>query len=171
MEIDTAVGVVRAAFGREEEAKLVADLLADPSAAPTLSLFAFEGERAVGHILFTRLCFEEGEKPPLMHLLAPMAVLPAWQSKGIGGQLIGEGLRRLKAMGSELAFVLGHPSYYPRYGFTKDAARLGFQPPYPIPPEQAAAWMVQVLQGPWPDERVYTMRCADVLNKEAYWRE
>jgi putative acetyltransferase len=59
--------------------------------------------------------------------------------------LIREGLRKLKEIGVEMVFVLGHMKYYPQYGFTPDAGRLGFPAPYPIPPEHADAWMVQAL--------------------------
>ena len=69
-----------------------------------------------------------------VRILAPLAVLPEAQSTGIGGQLIKEGLNQLKKSGVDLVFVLGHPDYYPRSGFTT-AGVLGYEAPYPIPEE------------------------------------
>ncbi|CAE7242442.1 yjhQ, partial [Symbiodinium pilosum] len=77
-------------------------------------------------------------------ILAPLAVHPDFQSKGIGGQLIREGLRTVEAKGTGLAFVLGHPGYYPKHGF-KPAGALGYDAPYPIEDKNADAWMVQAL--------------------------
>ena len=71
----------------------------------------------------------------MMHILAPLAVKPVYQRRGIGGMLIKEGLHLLQAMGSEVVFVLGHKEYYPRYGFATHAAHLGYLPPYPMPKE------------------------------------
>ena len=103
-------------------------------------------------------------------MLAPLAVHPDVQARGIGGRLVVEGLGRLKRAGVGLVFVLGHPGYYPRFGFIEAGAN-GFSAPYPIPPENAAAWMVQALRpgllGAVPGRVV----CADALDKPEYWRE
>ena len=56
--------------------------------------------------------------------LAPMAVLPEFQRQGIGAQLIQEGLRACAARGERIVIVLGHPDYYPRFGFSAKAAEL-----------------------------------------------
>ena len=103
-------------------------------------------------------------------ILAPLAVIPDKQSRGVGGRLIREGLRLLSESGVELVFVLGHPEYYPRHGF-KPAGALGFEAPYSIPDEHADAWMVQELC-PGVIGRVSgKVMCADVLNQPEHWRE
>ena len=105
------------AFGEEGEviAELVADLLGDPTAAPTLSLVAEIDGWIVGHILFTAVRLSGAERPVSAQILAPLAVATEQQGKGIGGALIEEGLKRLASSGVELVFVLGHPGYYRRF--------------------------------------------------------
>lgn len=138
-DFDNIMQVVKSAFGYDKEAKLVAELLSDNTAEPMLSLLAFDNEEAVGHILFTRTYFEDQQEQPMMHILAPLAVIPTYQRQGIGGMLIQVGLEILKEMGSKLVFVLGHKEYYPRYGFLQNAQGMGFFTPYPDPmPEEYA---------------------------------
>ena len=132
------------AFGRDEGsaiADLVIRLLQDPSASPYLSLLAIDTDRATGHVLFTKARITSSTDSISAAILAPLAVIPEVQWQGIGGKLIAEGLRVLSDSGVELVFVLGHPDYYPRYGF-KPARILGFDAPYPIQKEHANAWMV-----------------------------
>lgn len=161
------------AFGEDEGpeiADLVRGLLNDPSARPLLSLVAVDDGRAVGHILFTRARVTGLRESVSAIILAPLAVVPDAQSQGVGGRLIQEGLRLLSESGSDLVFVLGHPGYYPRHGF-RPAGVLGFEAPYPIPEEDAAAWMVQELR-PGVIGRVSgKVQCADVLNRPEHWRE
>ena len=168
-DFDDIYSVECDAFGEEDEAILVRDLIADPSAAPALSLLAFYGERAIGHILFTKLSIEP-ETPLSLYILAPLAVIPEFQKQGIGGKLVEEGLRHLKEMEVDLVFVLGHPDYYPHHGFAP-AGKQGFEAPYPIPEIHAGAWMVQELR----DDVIGTfsgkIRCADTMMRPEYWRE
>jgi putative acetyltransferase len=136
-----------------------------------MSLLAFHGNEAVGHILFTKATIEGTTSTPLVYILAPLAVKPGFQKQGIGGLLIREGLRRLKEIGVEMVFVLGHMEYYPRYGFTPDAGKAGFPAPYPIPPEHADAWMVQALSSDGLSRITGKVLCADALDKAEHWRE
>ena len=159
------------AFGYDKEAKLTAALLKDKTAEPILSLLAFHNNRAIGHILFTRLYINEMTHQPLIHILAPLAVIPEFQKQGIGGMLIIEGLKRLKEMGSEMVFVLGHMEYYPKYGFIPDAKKIGYSAPYPIPEEYANAWMVQSLNSKGFVIGKGNVICANELNKPEHWRE
>lgn len=71
------------AFGFSKEADLVASLLEDESARPALSLLARYEGKAVGHILFTRATFKGEMDSPLMHILAPLAVIPEYQGMGV----------------------------------------------------------------------------------------
>ncbi|WP_439346591.1 GNAT family N-acetyltransferase [Vacuolonema iberomarrocanum] len=97
-------------------------------------------------------------------------MVPDFQGQGIGGQLIKRGLQWLSASGTDLVFVLGHPGYYPRYGF-QPASPLGFEAPYPIPDKDADAWMVQALRPNVIGTVSGKVVCADVLDRPEYWRE
>lgn len=162
-----------AAFGPDKGpviAKLAMDLLSDLTAKPLLSLVAIKDSQIIGSILFTKAKFAGTEGSTNMQILAPLAIEPSLQKTGIGTRLIMEGLRILKESGTELVFVLGHPDYYPRCGFTP-AGKLGFKAPYPIPEEYAAAWMVQELNGNNIGKIEGTILCSDVLNEPQHWVE
>lgn len=163
--------IEREAFGSEEEAQLVSDLLVDESAKPVISLLAFIKEEAVGHILFTRSTIIGHENLALTHILAPLAIKPEFQSMGIGGKLIQEGFRLLAQLNVSLLFVLGHPEYYPKFGFIPDAESLGFPPTYPILKENADAWMIKSLKDDVMIKHKGKIICADAMNKPEYWRE
>jgi putative acetyltransferase len=119
-----------AAFGRAEEAKLV-DLLRE-RAEPLVSLVAEEVGAVVGHILFTPVSLVGYRK--LLMGLAPMAVGPARQRAGIGSALVRAGLERCKLLDAAAVVVLGHPAYYPRFGFVP-AAAFGLACEYDVPAE------------------------------------
>jgi len=103
------------AFPRQDEAKLV-DVLRAANAA-TISLVAERDERLVGHILFSPVRVEGEGASFAAQGLAPMAVLPECQRDGIGSALVRAGLDACRRAGHPLVFVLGHPAYYPRFGF------------------------------------------------------
>lgn len=170
VDFDAIMEVEAQAFGYDKEAKLVAKLLSDETAKPFVSLLAFDGEEAIGHILFTRAYFSGKKESPMMHILAPLAVKPAYQRQGIGGLLIKEGLRLLQLMGSEIVFVLGHKEYYPKYGFEAYAAHKGYLPPYPMPEENEVYWMVQSIGEVGYGIGKGTMQCCDELNRPEHWR-
>jgi predicted N-acetyltransferase YhbS len=166
-------GVVIAAFGNvqgQEIADLITDLLEDPSAYPLLSLVVTTNDRVVGYILFTSARIKHSQRMVSSTILAPLAVHPEYQNHGIGGQLIKEGLKQLKATGIELVFVLGHPGYYPKYGFSAAGIK-GFDAPYPIPPENSGAWMVQELHQGTLECVSGQVICAEALNDPKHWRE
>lgn len=161
------------AFGEEkgpEIANLVKDLFTDKTAMPLLSLVAVENDKLIGHILFSKAKITQPDEPVSVQILAPLAVLPEAQKTGIGSKLINEGLEQLKESGVELIFVLGHPEYYPRCGFTP-AGKLGFEAPYYIPEEHAGAWMVQELNGNAIGKIKGKVQCSEVLNQPEHWRE
>jgi len=168
-DLDNVLFVERAAFGSDEEANLVRDLLGDDSAKPIVSLLAFQENRAVGHILFTKARLESKALLSIS-ILAPLAVVPDAQKQGIGGELIEYGLQVLLESGVDLVFVLGHPKYYPRYGF-KPAGNLEFDAPYPIPDKNADAWMVRALRPEVIGTFSGKVICADKMNNPKYLRE
>lgn len=168
-DLDDVLRVESAAFDTDEEANLVSELLTDASAQPAVSLLAFENDRAVGHILFTRARLEPAS-PLAVALLAPLAVVPEFQRRGIGGRLIEQGVQVLSEAGTDLVFVLGYPDYYSRHGFSPAGVQ-GFDAPYPVPPVHADAWMVRALRPGVKGGRRATVVCADALNRPEYWRE
>lgn len=168
-DLEDVLYVEKEAFGSEVEANLVNDLLNDDSAMPTVSLLAFRQDRAVGHILFTRARLEP-EAPVSISILAPLAVVPADRKQGIGGKLIQHGLGVLSASGTDLVFLLGHPQYYPRFGFSP-AGKLGFEATYPILEKNAAAWMVKSLKSDVIGQYQGKVICADAMNRLEYWQE
>jgi putative acetyltransferase len=169
-DLAETLAIERAAFGTEPIDELVENLLVDPTAAPCVSLLALRDERPVGHILFTRAHLQTEGAPPVVFLLAPLAVVPEAQNQGIGGQLIAHGLDALRRHGADLVFVLGHPDYYPRHGF-RPASVLGFQAPYPIADDVADAWMVLELTPGSIGRLSGKVICAAAIDQPEYWRE
>lgn len=121
--------VVESAFGQSSEADLVDALrkLADPH----ISLVAELDGELVGHIFFSPVSIEsEGVAFAAMGL-APMAVLPDYQNRGIGSELVRAGLNECRRIGHEVIIVLGHPRYYPRFGFVT-ASTKGIRSEYDV---------------------------------------
>lgn len=161
--------VVQAAFGGDVEAGLVRDLLADPTARPSLSLLAIgEDGTPVGHVLFSHVRIEGGAGVRAA-ILAPLAVIPGAQGGGIGSALVETGFKWLAADGADLVFVLGDPRYYGRFGFAPALPR-GLAAPYALPAAYTEAWMVAALgeRRPAVTGRVI---CADALMRPELWQE
>jgi putative acetyltransferase len=109
--------IVEAAFGQADEARLVERLRAADDV-----LFELVAERdgeVAGHILFSRLWADRAE---LFAALAPLAVAPGVQNSGLGSALTRRSLECAKEFGAHGVLVLGHPAYYPRFGFSREAA-------------------------------------------------
>ncbi len=120
------------AFGRPTEADLVDSLRV--TCGDSLSLVATEGKKVVGHILFIPVSLEGAARSGMG--LGPMAVLSHRQQQGIGSMLVCEGLRRLTFAGCPFVIVLGHPGFYPRFGFVP-ASRHGIHCSWPGIPDEA----------------------------------
>lgn len=129
------------AFGGEVEARLVNNLRRTEGFIPQLSLIAIKDSKIVGHILFSIIHIQTGDKKVPILALAPMAVLPKYQNQGIGSSLVKEGLRKCKEMKFQAVVLVGHPEYYPRFGFTP-ANEKGLKLPFEAPSE---AFMVYEL--------------------------
>jgi putative acetyltransferase len=123
-----------AAFPTPVEADLVEQLKVDGDAA--ISLVADDDSEIVGHVLFSRMEVEADRRPVEALALAPVAVLPHRQRRGIGSALIEAGLREAQAHGAELVFLVGEPDYYRRFGFAA-ATAAPFESPYAGPYFQA----------------------------------
>lgn len=122
------------AFGQEEEAILVQRIRESSGFIPELSLVAVKGSQVVGHILFSQIQIETSAENVTVLSLAPMAVLPEFQNSGIGSQLVREGLKKCREMGHTIVVVIGHPQYYPRFGFVP-ARKKGLDLPFAVPDE------------------------------------
>jgi putative acetyltransferase len=132
---DAARTLLEQAFGDgSPEGALVDALRAEGAHVPELCLVALDGDEVVGHIFFSRAELASGHE---VLALAPMAVAPARQREGIGGRLVEAALDAARATEYPLVVVLGHPEYYPRFGF-EPAAASGIEAPWEVPPE---AWM------------------------------
>ncbi|MDC1106816.1 N-acetyltransferase [Prolixibacteraceae bacterium] len=160
------------AFEQTGESNLTKELLKDPTAKPYVSLIAFDKEVPVGFILLTRAYINEmSVDQHLMHILAPLAVIPEYQSKGVGAKLMHRGIELVREMGSELIILLGHVEYYKKFDFIPNAIKVGYSSPYPIPTEHQDAWMVKSLNPLGyviPKGKVV---CCEELNKPKYWIE
>lgn len=124
--------IVEAAFGVPDEARLVEALRRDPAFDASLSLVAVLDARVVGHILFTPIVIEGSSVVHRAIALAPMAVFPEFQKQGIGTLLVRQGLQRGRERGHARVIVLGHETYYPRFGFLP-ASRFGIRAPFKVP--------------------------------------
>jgi putative acetyltransferase len=121
-DADDVREVILKAFGQPAEANIVDRLRANCPKTKMLSLVARDGEAVVGHILFSPAAIK-GQAGTVVGMgLAPLAVLPERQRQGIGSLLVRRGLKMLKERGCPFVIVLGHPDYYPRFGFEPASA-------------------------------------------------
>jgi len=118
------------AFGQNAESNLIDSLR--KAGVPLISLVAKSHGTLIGHILFSPVDLKPQGKELKIAGLAPMAVLPDHQNKGIGSKLVSVGLEHCKQMGYDAVIVLGHPDYYPRFGFTS-SVKFGIKSTYEVP--------------------------------------
>jgi predicted N-acetyltransferase YhbS len=151
----------------EAEGKMIGELAVDliqTTPEQDIKVFvAIDEGHVVGSILFTRLTFES-EKTAF--LLAPVAVHTSYQGKGVGQALINHGLEAMKAVGTELAFTYGDPSYYGRVGFESVSVE---QYPSPQPLSMPIGWLAQSLT----EEPLMSLsggsQCVEAFNKPELW--
>ncbi len=127
------------AFETPAEANLVDVLRRE--AHPVISFVADEGGRIVGHIMFSPVSLSGHPDLNIMGL-GPMAVVPEFQRKGIGAALIKTGLEKCKSLGYGAVIVLGHPGYYPRFGFVP-SVQYGIRSEYDVPEDMFMALELQ----------------------------
>jgi putative acetyltransferase len=129
---DTVRRMNVAAFGQPDEADLVDRLRAQ--ARPYLGLVAEVEGAVVGHIAFSPVTLDPPRPGLVAFGLAPTAVLPEHQRRGAGAALVWEGLAACRRAGGSAVVVLGHPLYYPRFGF-RPASTFGLRCEYDVPDE------------------------------------
>jgi putative acetyltransferase len=132
--------VIQKAFRQTEEADIVDKLRQNCS--NRISLVAVSEDQMVGQILFTPATIQAKKGITVGMGLGPMAVLPEFQRQGIGSRLIRAGLNLIERTKYPFVIVLGHPTYYPRFGFVP-ASRHGIKSEYENAPDEA--FMILVL--------------------------
>jgi putative acetyltransferase len=119
-DVDAIRAVIREAFGGAQEADLVDRLRSDNELL--VSLVAEQDGQIIGHVGFSRIWIvEDGRRVPGVGL-APLAVLPEHQRRGVATTLVEAGHVRLRHDGESIVFVLGAPKYYGRFGFSVSSA-------------------------------------------------
>ena len=136
---DAVYAINESAFETPSEANLV-DTLRE-QAQPVVSLVAERNGKVVGHIIFSPVSLTGYSNLKIMGL-APMAVAPEHQRKGIGSSLVRSGLEQCKQQGFTAVVVLGHPEYYPRFGFSP-SSNFGIDCEYEVPEEVFMAMELQ----------------------------
>lgn len=118
------------AFGQRDESRIVD--AARRAGHIAVSLVAIDSGTIVGHILFTPVTIESPAPAVSVFGLGPMSVLPAFQRRGIGSVLVQAGLRECARLGCQAVVVIGHPNYYPRFGFQR-ASTYGLRSQFAVP--------------------------------------
>ncbi|MBU8922225.1 MAG: N-acetyltransferase [Bacteroidales bacterium] len=133
-DFNTIRSITRAAFDNEEEPDLIEAIRESSYYIPELSLVAETGGKVTGYIMFSRINVvgDNGDMEVLS--LAPMAVIPDMQNRGIGSRLLRKGIEKCRELGHRIIIVIGHPEFYPRFGFVP-ARDAGFEVPFDVPDE------------------------------------
>jgi putative acetyltransferase len=141
VDFDAIRQVNTEAFGRENEAGLI-EKLRQHGLLP-ISLVGVENNVIVGHISFCPMTVKSADTVFTVISLGTMAVLPSLQKKGIGSQLVKTGLKECRRLGENVVVVVGHPTYYPRFGFVPARAH-GIDCEFAEAPDDA--WMILELK-------------------------
>jgi putative acetyltransferase len=130
-DFPTIRNILKAAFANEPHSRQTEHLIVEElrkAGAMTIGLVAEEEGVVVGHIVFSPVKIDGKECGWFM--LGPVAVEPSRQKRGIGGALIREGLKQLRALGARGCALVGHPTYYGRFGFSHvESLRMEGVPP------------------------------------------
>jgi putative acetyltransferase len=135
-----------------------------------LSLLVLKDGAEIGHLEFTASRLDGASEASPLSILAPLAVIPHAQRRGVGRLLIEAGAAALAADGVAGVFVPGDPVYYGRHGFVP-AVPLGRPTPHPTTSEYPDAWRVRALQAGALDRLRATIRCAAALDHPEYLGE
>ena len=125
--------VNKLAFQQENESNLIEKIRKSENFIPELSIVAEINNRIVGHILFSKIKIM-GDSDYESLALAPVAVIPEFQKRGIGSELVKIGIDKAKELGFDSIIVLGHKEYYPKFGFQR-ASKWNIKCPFEVPDE------------------------------------
>jgi putative acetyltransferase len=156
------------AFDKEERelvSGLAFELLIKESTPRTLHLIAEAEEDVAGHVASSPVWVQNSNEF-LGYILAPLAVSPEHQKKGIGSTLVRKGLQRLVAEESPVVLVYGDPEYYSRFGFSSVLAEK-YIPPFPL--TYPLGWQALALSGKLPSRNPEKILCVEPLNKPELW--
>ncbi|MCB1095720.1 MAG: N-acetyltransferase [Verrucomicrobiae bacterium] len=167
-DADAIRGIHFAAFP-EGERDLVSDvavkMLSEETSPPVLSLVAEVDDTVIGHITFSPVTSHDTKKH-LGYILAPLAVRPSHQKRGIASQLIMSGVQHLSELGSGALLVYGDPDFYSRFGFGADRGGC-YPPPYQL--EYAFGWQAMALGDfDFPSSSI-SISCVSSLSNPALW--
>lgn len=128
----------------QNEHKLVSRIRRSDAFIPELSLVAVgkDDDEILGHILLSKVLINDGNQKVESLALAPVSVLPDYQNKGIGRSLIQKALQKAKELEFQSVIVLGHPEYYPKFGFRK-SSQWQIKAPFDVPEEALMAIELQ----------------------------
>lgn len=130
------------AFGRPVEALIVERVRSTSAFLPELSLVAEQDGRIVGHVLFSEAVIEGVAERWTVLALGPVAVIPERQRQGVGSLMIETGLKWSAELGYRAVLLIGHPGYYPRFGFVPAKAH-EIEPRFSVPDD---VFMVRLLR-------------------------
>jgi putative acetyltransferase len=133
-DFDEIAAVVEAALGKPNEVAIVNAIRGSDGYLPELSFVAVDDGRVIGHTMLSRVGLKGSER--LLLQLAPMAVTPERQNQGVGFVLGETALEAADRLREPLVLVVGHATYYPRFGF-RPASELGLYPPHRDIPDEA----------------------------------
>lgn len=125
---------MHATYSDQTEHLLVKRLRKSEAFIHELSLVALKDDKIVGHILLSKISIVDSDNAISSLALAPVSVAPDYQNLGIGSELIRASLQNAKALGFQSVIVLGHPAYYPKFGF-KRASLWNIRPPFDVADE------------------------------------
>jgi len=118
-------------YSDHREQFMVERLRSSGAFIPELSLVAEAGHKIVGHIMLTRIVIRNQQEAIVSLCLAPLSIAPEFQGQGVGTQLVTDAHRIAKELGYRSVTVLGHPKYYPRFGY-EPMKKHGIQVPFDI---------------------------------------
>lgn len=156
------------AFSDDEKqmvSKLAVNLLSEKTDPETISLVAETNGVLVGHIAFSPVTIENG-KDRQGYILAPLGIVPDYQSRRIGTELIEQGIEQLSKMGVTILFVYGDPEYYGKFGFNTDLASK-YVPPFEL--QYPFGWQAITLNENNLDKAVVRISCVASLHDPRLW--
>ena len=167
-DLDAIRSLYLEAFPEEERelvAELAARLLSEPSTPPTISLVAELDSDIVGHVAFSPVsCTSDPEFRG--SILAPLAVSPSQQKRGIGGRLVDMGKEEVMKSGADVIFVYGDPAYYGRFGFLPDALTT-YRPAYEL--QYPFGWQFLPFGERTVESPPVEIECVDALSDPRLW--